>query len=311
MTGQHEGPPAAVVVACGCGEPVLVQAPDEPRCGRCRRTYPWRDGILILDDVAPAEDDYPVDLYRLLADVEDRHFWFTTRNAVINSVVRRIENPAGRSVLDVGCGTGVVLGGLEQAGMVACGLDMHMPGLNLARRRVSGLLVRSGAATVPFVRQFDWVMLCDVIEHLDDDVACLKSAADAVRPGGHLLITVPADPRSWSRYDEVIGHKRRYSSRSLTAAMTRAGLVVRCLRYFNAPLLIVQRLHRRLATGGSPSEPDDRQAVVRRTLRVPPAPLNALCTAISAVERNVCRLAFPCGASLIAVESRSGGGTSS
>lgn len=300
-----------MTVVCGCGEPVVVQPPDEPQCGHCSRIYEWRDGILILDEVAPTEDDYPVDLYRLLADVEDRHFWFTTRNAVISSVVRRIEDPTGRSVLDVGCGTGVVLGELERAGMVTCGLDRHKLGLDRARRRVSGLLVRSGAATIPFVRQFDWVTLCDVIEHLDDDVACLTSAAGAVRPGGHLLITVPADPRSWSRYDEVIGHKRRYSSRSLATAMTRAGLVVRCLRHFNAPLLIVQRLHRKLATAGSPPKPDDRQAVVRRTLRVPPAPLNALFTAISAVERNVCRLAFPFGASLIAVGSRSGPAISS
>ena len=294
-------------LACTCGERLNVRPSRELGCPSCHRVYEWRDGVLIRDDLMPAEDDYPSNLYDLLAAVEDRHFWFTTRNAIIADMVRQIEDPVGRSVLDVGCGTGVVLSGLERAGMRTCGVDMHLTGLTYARRRVSGLLVRSGAAMVPFPRQFDWVVLCDVIEHLDDDVACLANAASVVRPGRHLLVTVPADPRSWSRYDEVIGHKRRYSLRTLAEAITQAGLEVRRVHHFNAPLVLVQKAHRRMTAGRVDADGSDRQAVVRGALRIPPPPFNWLFGVVSAFERRVCRLAFPFGASLIAVGQQPGG----
>src|SRR5262249_8704123 len=145
---------------------------DKPvRCSGCGHGYRWCNGILLLDN-AGNQSDYPDESYALLAEVEPRHFWFTGRNQVILATMRRTIGPlADRSVLDIGCGTGFVLAALERAGMTVCGLDMHLAGLRYARQRTNGLLVRETATRIPFADEFDVVMLCDVIEHTDDDSA--------------------------------------------------------------------------------------------------------------------------------------------
>ena len=84
------------------------------RCPECGYTYRWSEGVLILGDTA-SQNDYPDESYALLADVEPRHFWFAGRNQIIIATMRRtIGSLAGRSVLDIGCGTGFVLAALEQ-----------------------------------------------------------------------------------------------------------------------------------------------------------------------------------------------------
>ena len=146
-------------------------------------------------------DDYPEDLSSLLAEVEPRHFWFGERNRLIVSTMREaLGELTGRTVLDVGCGTGFVTAALERAGMATCGLDMNLAGLRHARRRTSGPLLCQDAARVPFSEQFDVAMLCDVIEHTPDDGAVLSAAIGALRPRGALVVTVPAIRSSGPRW---------------------------------------------------------------------------------------------------------------
>src|SRR5205085_2027009 len=128
----------------------------------------------ILGD-ADHRDDYPDEAYALLAAVERKHFWFKQRNRLILSTLREaIGQLAGRSALDVGCGTGFVTAAIEGSGMMTCGIDMHLGGLRYARPRVRGPLMCTGATAMPFVSTFDVALLCDVIEHAADDVAVLR-----------------------------------------------------------------------------------------------------------------------------------------
>jgi 2-polyprenyl-3-methyl-5-hydroxy-6-metoxy-1,4-benzoquinol methylase len=274
------------------------------RCTECGHTYHWDNGILLLGETGN-QSDYPDESYALLADAEPRHFWFAGRNQVITATMRRtVGQLAGRSVLDIGCGTGFVLAALEQAGMTVCGLDMHMAGLRYARQRTHGLLVCETATRVPFVDQFDVVMLCDVIEHTPDDSIVLREASQALKSSGVIVVTVPANPHMWTIVDEASGHKRRYTKAMLTAAMEQAGLHILTMHYFNNLLYPVQALQRRLLKRRALASADDRLQIFHQSLRVPPPLINATFRIAMAADIPLSYLPIPFGASLIAVGER-------
>lgn len=81
-------------------------------------------------------------------------------------------------------------------------------------------------------------VMLNVLEHIEDDVAALRSAAGLVRPGGAVVVFVPAFNGAMSRFDRLIGHHRRYTRRTLAAALTAAGLDVERLHYVNSVGLI-------------------------------------------------------------------------
>jgi SAM-dependent methyltransferase len=277
------------------------------RCDRCDTAFPVEDGIVALSP--PTDDrDYPEALVDLVAEVEARHFWFAARNAVIVSSLRaQIASLAGKRALDVGCGTGFTLSALEAAGLQVCGVDMHAAALRYARARLRGPLVRSDATVLPFPPDFDIVSLFDVIEHTDDDVEVLRQAQGALRPDGQIVVTVPAGPELWTQYDEVIGHKRRYTKESLGAAIVRSGLQVRSIEYFNCLPSVVQAVLRRKSPAVATDTPDTIE-IVRRALRVPPEPINRLLALSVRAEAPFRRFSWLRGGSLIAIAARTPGG---
>lgn len=244
----------------------------------------------------------------ILEDIEERHFWFRSRARGILATLQELLGPLrGRTALDIGCGTGFVLAQLERAGMVGCGLDIDLHGLRRARRHTTSVLVHTSGQEVPFTGQFDVAMLCDVIEHVDDDAALLRAAARATTDDGYVLVTVPAHEWLWSPVDEVSGHRRRYSRSSLAEAIRRAGSRVVVLRYFQGPalpLLMVSRGLQRLR--GDPADPE---RLMRESVGVPPAPLNALLDAASSIDIRLSRTPLAFGASLIAIAERATGRT--
>ena len=301
-------PRAGLALECPeCGTPVDVEtsrAEAPPRCGGCAREFALVDGILQVRAASAASQDYPPELYALLVEAEDRHFWFGVRTEIVLSTMRGAGCRPGARVLDVGCGTGFLLRGLEAAGLVGCGIDMHLTGLRHARRRVEGLLCQDTATRLPFTAQFDWTLLCDVVEHADDDVALLGQARRATTADGRVLVTVPALPALWSAYDEAIGHKRRYTRATLVRAMRASGLVPTVVRYFNAVTVPIELLRRRLVMRRRASV--DVEGAVRSTLRVPPAPFNSLLRLAALTELRLFRLRVPFGSSLIAVGRHDG-----
>ncbi len=142
----------------------------------------------------------------------------------------------------------------------------------------------------------DIVLLLDVIEHVDDDVATLRAARTGVGDGGLLVVTVPAYQWLWSGHDEVLGHRRRYTAARLRAAVERAGFTVVRVSYFNSllfPLLAAVRGWKRLR--------GDRGHDLRR----PGAAVNWLLERVFAFERHlVPRVRLPFGSSLLLIGRR-------
>lgn len=189
--------------------------------------------------------------YPLLFEVEETHWWYRGRRLILSSFIGPLcEKVTDRRpiILDVGCGTGGNLVMLNEFGE-AHGLDVSEDAIKFCRER--GLeRVRLGAAEeLPFEPgTFDLITSLDVVEHLDDDVDGLKQMHRALRPGGRVLIFVPAFMFLWGVQDDVSNHRRRYRLPQLLSVLREAGFEIEQSTYANIiffmPVLIVRTFMR-------------------------------------------------------------------
>lgn len=232
-------------------------------------------------------------IYAEMAALEDCHWWFVARRSVLDKMLAALPLPADAQILEAGCGTGGNLAMLARYGHVY-GMEANADAINLAMAK--GVAeVRAGYLPndIPFPeKNFDLIALFDVLEHVDDDAAALRALRARLKPGGWLLVTVPAYPFLWSRHDELHHHKRRYMARSLRTLIEGAGYRVRYLSYFNTwllPLIAIARLARGKKGEGN-------------AITMPNKFLNTLLTKIFASERWLLgRVALPAGVSLLAL----------
>jgi SAM-dependent methyltransferase len=172
-----------------------------------------------------------------MVDHEDRHWWHVGRRRILSDVLAHCQIPRDARLLDAGCGAGGMLGALGVYGAVS-GIDMNPELVALARRRGCEDVVEGVVEELPWADEsFDLVTLLDVLEHTADDLVTLEEMHRVVRPGGYLLVTVPAYEVLWSNHDVVNDHYRRYSRRTLHRAATRAGWSVERMTPFNSLLL--------------------------------------------------------------------------
>jgi SAM-dependent methyltransferase len=237
-------------------------------------------------------------VYDRMAELDGRHWWYRARRDILADLIaRKIDLPADARILEVGCGTGHNLEMLQRFGR-ADGIEIDPAARDLAEQRLGRPI---GSAPLPELTgvedgAYDLVALLDVLEHVEEDQAALASIARKLKPGGKILITVPAHPWMWSAHDEVNHHKRRYTRKTLRKAIGDAGLKVEMLSWFNSllfPLAAAARLAGRV-TGNKDS--DDK---------LPPKPVNSLFETIFGWERYALgRLPLPPGVSLVAIVSR-------
>ena len=185
-----------------------------------------------------------------LAALEEAHFWFRARNELLMWALDRYCAPF-RSYLEIGCGTGYVLQGVSRSFPQAelTGSEIFTAGLQFAGRRIPrARLVQMDARRIPFEAEFDVVGAFDVLEHIAEDDAVLAQVWRALRPGGHLLLTVPQHEWLWSAADEHARHQRRYSRALLHRKVRAAGFdVVRSTSFVSLllPVMLGSRLFAR------------------------------------------------------------------
>jgi SAM-dependent methyltransferase len=230
-----------------------------------------------MSDPQPAgrRPTYDAEHFEPLFAAEDRHAWFRSRNRCIAAATRLIPRTSEiRDVIEHGCGTGFVLAELQRLFPRArvVGADLFSEGLAMARRRFAGELIQTDVFGCEFRDAFDLIGFFDVLEHLDDDLGALQALRLQLRPGGWLLLTVPAHRALWSDYDVASGHRRRYNRQQLTARLSEAGFLVKYSTGFMLPLLPLMLVRRRLLWGRSRAakEPINASALMQKELRIPP-----------------------------------------
>ena len=238
-------------------------------------------------------------VYDRMAELDERHWWYRARREILKELIeRRIRLPQNPRILEVGCGTGHNLPMLGSFGRVDA-IEVDGAARAIASRRLGHAVMDAPLPQLTGVpmHSYDLIAMLDVLEHVEEDRAALASLAQRLRPGGRILLTVPAHPWMWSAHDEVNHHKRRYTRRSLKAAVRDAGLRLEMLSWFNSllfPLAAAARVAGRL-TGKEDS--DDT---------LPPAPVNRLFETLFGLERYaIGRVPFPPGVSLAAIVSAS------
>jgi SAM-dependent methyltransferase len=236
-------------------------------------------------------------VYERMAAHDTTHWWYRARRDILADYLTRWGDlPKDARILEIGCGTGHNLPMLAQFGEIdAIEID------ETARAKASERLGKPvGTAPLPELvgvapGSYDLVAVLDVIEHVEDDVAALKAIATALKPGGKILITVPAHQWMWSAHDVVNHHKRRYSKAGFEALLEKTGLQGRKLGYFNSLLFPVAVAARFAGKLMGKDDSDDSP---------PPKPLNTLFEGIFRLERHmVGRVPLPPGLSLIALAS--------
>ena len=253
-------------------------------------------------DRALEETDYPKSGFDVSRQVEDASFWCRSRNRLIGSLVTRYigaDRPA--RMLELGCGIGGVLAELTtHPNLSLTGSEIYLHGLRYARARFPGVeFIQLDATTMGFRDEFDVIGAFDVLEHIDADQVAMARVHDALRAGGLFLITVPQYPSMWSRLDELVHHKRRYTRFELTSKLARSGFEVLFATSFVCalfPFMLAARLRPRRR------RQQDEAKAFQSEVQLP-GPLNAIFDRVMRIDEAAVRAGWslPFGGTLAAV----------
>ena len=250
---------------------------------------------------APLPQEMEQHTYAIMNRVEDSHWWFVGRRAILESFLEticdelRITNHELR-ILDVGCGTGANLEMLADFGQ-AEGVDVSDDALEFCQAK--GLKAHKGLAEkLPFADEsFDIATALDVVEHLDDDIAGLKEMRRILKKGGKTLIFVPAFMWLWGVQDDVSNHRIRYTKKQIVERLKKAGFEIERATYANwtffAPILGGRTLMK--ITGIKPESENN----------VNVSALNGIFGKIFSAEKHWLKRAdFPFGVSIVVVAKK-------
>lgn len=235
-------------------------------------------------------------VYDRMAAHDSTHWWYRARRDILSDyLAREAKLPRDARILEIGCGTGHNLPMLARFGQVDA-IEIDEAARGIASERLGKPVGDAPLPGLPGVEEkYDLIAVLDVVEHIPDDIGALKGMAARLRPGGKILITVPAHQWMWSAHDVVNHHQRRYSKKTLDAAVRAAGLTHNGLRYFNSllfPLAAASRIAGRI-TGKDDS--DDSP---------PPGPVNTVFEAVFGLERHLLgKVPLPPGVSIVTLAS--------
>ncbi len=172
------------------------------------------------------------DAYKTIYEKEEEHWWFRGRRLIIQNLLDRLDLPGSARILDVGCGTGGNLSLLREYGE-AEGCDFSEEAIRFCKLRGFEHAFQASIYELPCADgEYDLVTCFDVIEHLRLDLPAFEELNRVCRPGGYLLVTLPAGPALYSSFDCIAGHLRRYSRNDVIELLSRSGFQpVRISRY--------------------------------------------------------------------------------
>jgi SAM-dependent methyltransferase len=242
-----------------------------------------------------AATDFPTEWYDLNAE---SHFWFRWRGEALAQLLSalKVDVSAPARALDIGCGTGTLRDQLEAAtALTIDGVDLSRDALSRARQGRGRLFVYDIFEQRPeFIGVYDYVFLFDVLEHIDSTGPFVDCVLRHLRPGGVLIVNVPAVRWLMSEYDTAAGHFRRYTPRTLRDEFSGRPVHIEAVRYWGGalvPLLIARKI---MVRGRA-----DIGGIIRAGFRPPHPFLNRALAAMARVETTLMPRP-PLGTSLLA-----------
>jgi SAM-dependent methyltransferase len=231
---------------------------------------------------------YPDDGNHLCFELEDRSFWFQHRNRCLLAVMQRFPPPG--VFFDVGGGNGFVSLAVQEAGWPVILVEPGPGGARNAAHRGVANVICATLEDAGFVEgSMPAAGAFDVVEHIQDDHAFLRSLARSLRPDGRLYLTVPAFSALWSQEDDYAGHHRRYTASTLRRLLEQTGFQVEYLTYFFSllplPVFLLRTIPYKLGVRRSP---DDRKNRTASEHKAPGGPLNALFNGL--LDRELARI---------------------
>lgn len=163
---------------------------------------------------------------------ERNHWWYVVRRKIVHRLLdTHLEHAAHISILDVGCGAGLLTKELERYGKVA-GIDISPDAVRFSQSR--GIRADTQALeTFRSEKKFDCVLALDVLEHCYDDARAIRNIRALLKPNGIAVIFVPAFSFLWGEQDDISHHFRRYRAPELRSKFERSGFRVLRQSYFN------------------------------------------------------------------------------
>ena len=255
----------------------------------------WSEGI--------ADDNMAEDILVDQAELVGRHPWWNARAALTMALLERLGVRPPATVLDAGCGWGTTLEQLERRGYKVIGMDISRRTLERLDRPDRKLAEADLTKPLPpDAEKSDAVLALDVIEHIDDDRQAVARLGELARPGGVVVVSVPALPEMFGEFDSIQGHRRRYLPETLRSAFRGTGLDVEQVFWWGEWLVPMLRRNRGKSKAG-PGVPASE--VYRRHLQLPPWPAPLILRLGFAMEHNrTLNHRLKTGTSLFAVARR-------
>jgi SAM-dependent methyltransferase len=247
--------------------------------------------------------------YRQFLELERSHWWFRGRRSVYLGLLRHeLAGQRPARVLDLGCGMGGFLSGLAELGGRVFPSDISLESLAHCRERGFPAGVVSSGYALPYQdASFDLVCLFDAIEHIPDHARVMREVARVLRPGGRVLVSVPAYPFLYANNDRVAQHQRRYTRSMLREVFEGAGLRVTRNSHANVflfPLILPVVLGIKLGEKLLPRRVESDHTNLSWPL---PRFVHAFLRAVFAAELPFTRrFDWPAGHSIVALARRTG-----
>jgi SAM-dependent methyltransferase len=226
----------------------------------------------------------------------ENYFWSLARTDLVRRALEEAASAGHRRrherILEVGCGPGIVVSALKNVGLDIWGVDVGHPRVvDSARDRVT-VAMDARHLGEQFRESVETLMFLDVVEHIKNDVGFLRDIVQHFPNCSCVIITVPAGPGAWSRWDEYYGHFRRYTKASLDEMVRRSGLSPERTRYFFRALYLAARVINWLGIQRSTVMRSPKHILVHR-----------LAAFFMIMEDKLLRASFVPGLSLICVAS--------
>ncbi|CAD6873746.1 class I SAM-dependent methyltransferase [Methylomonas fluvii] len=198
-------------------------------------------------EVMSSYADYPDSGFELTDENEEGSFWVRSRNRLFKAIVYNQAIVGRTKLLEIGCGTGGFIRHIvENENLEITGSEVYISGLLYAKNKLPDVdFIQFDIVNGNLGQQFDLIIAFDVLEHIGDDVVAMANINRLLRPGGRAIITVPQHMFLWSRLDEIVKHKRRYSRKELVTKLKSNGfdiIFATSFVFMLFPLMLVSRI---------------------------------------------------------------------